>query len=89
VQAIDFPGYRRALLAAGQVLEVGDVPAAAWASRAAWNADKRGYEWLFDAIDKDGDGQISAAEYRDFQAFKRRHADWERRLSPGGGPAVR
>ena len=86
MQTIDFPRYRRALFEAGQVLALGDMPAAGWDSRAAWNADKRGYEWLFDAVDKDGDGRISADEYREFQDFKRRHADWERRLKPPGRP---
>jgi len=87
VQAIDFPRYRQALVAAGQVLELADVPEASWDSRAAWNADERGYEWLFDSIDRDADGRISAEEYRAFQDFKRRHDDWERRLKSGArGP---
>ena len=80
VQAIDFPRYRRALLAAGQILDWTGGRAGEWASREAWNAAKPGYEWLFPAIDRDGDGAISATEYRDFQAFKARHPDWEQRL---------
>jgi hypothetical protein len=85
VQAIDFPRYRRALLAAGQVLDWTAGRAAAWDSRGAWNAAKPGYEWLFPAIDRDGDGAISAEEYREFQAVKARHPDWEKRLR-GPGP---
>jgi hypothetical protein len=85
VQAIDFPRYRRALLAAGQVLDWTAGRAGAWDSRGAWNAAKPGYEWLFPAIDRDGDGAISAEEYREFQAFKARHPDWEKRLR-GPGP---
>jgi len=80
VQAIDFPRYRRALLEAGQVLEVDEAGAAGWNSRAEWNRDKPGYEWVFDAIDDDGDGRVSPGEYRGFQAFKQRHPDWEQRL---------
>lgn len=80
VQAIDFPRYRRALLAAGQILDWAGGRAGTWDSREAWNAAKPGYEWLFPAIDRDGDGAISADEYGEFQAFKARHPDWEKRL---------
>lgn len=84
VQAIDFPRYRRALLAAGQVLDWGDAArSGTWDSREAWNRDKRGYEWLFDPVDRDHDGKISAEEYRAFQDFKRKHADWEVRIKSG------
>jgi hypothetical protein len=78
VQAIDAAGYRRALLAAGQVLELDDADG--WDSRDDWNRSKPGYEWVFDAIDADRDGRISPAEYRDFQSFKRQHEDWLQRL---------
>lgn len=80
VQAIDFPRYRRALLDAGQVLELNEAKHGAWDSRAEWNADKRGYEWLFDAVDTDKDGKVSADEYRTFQAFKHKHTDWQAQL---------
>ena len=80
VQAIDFPRYRRALLEAGQVLDLEETSAAGWNSRDEWNRDKPGYEWVFDAIDDDEDGRISAVEYRGFQAFKQRHKDWQQRL---------
>jgi len=80
VQAIDFVRYRRALLEAGQVLDLDETQAAGWNSRDEWNRSKPGYEWAFDAIDADGDGQISPAEYREFQAFKQKHSDWQERL---------
>lgn len=80
VQAIDFPRYRRALLDAGQVLELTDTSETGWNSRDEWNQAKRGYEWAFDAIDEDKNGRISPAEYREFQAFKQKHADWQQRL---------
>lgn len=80
VQGIDFPRYRRALLDAGQILELNETGDAGWSSRDEWNQSKRGYEWVFDAIDEDGDGRISPAEYRAFQAFKQRHKDWQPRL---------
>lgn len=80
VQAIDFPRYRRALLDAGQVLELNESGESGWNSRDDWNQSKRGYEWAFDAIDEDNDGRISPAEYREFQAFKQKHADWQQQL---------
>ena len=86
VQAIDFPRYRRALVAAGQILDWAGGRAGAWDSREAWNAAKPGYEWLFPAIDRDGDGAITPEEYRAFQAFKHRHDDWERRLRRPAAP---
>ncbi len=80
VQAIDFPRYRRALLDAGQILELNETNETGWNSRDEWNQAKRGYEWAFDAIDEDKDGRISPAEYREFQAFKQKHADWQQLL---------
>jgi hypothetical protein len=85
VQAIDFLRYRRALLEAGQVLEIDETVAAGWNSRDEWNRSKRGYEWAFDTIDADEDGRISPAEYRGFQAFKQKHPDWQERLKAGLG----
>ena len=80
VQAIDFQRYRRALLEVGQILELNETSAAGWNSRDEWNQDKRGYEWVFDAIDEDKDGRISPEEYREFQAFKQKHKDWQERI---------
>ncbi len=77
VQAIDFLRYRRALLDAGQILELNETSAAGWNSRDEWNQDKRGYEWVFDGIDEDKDGRISPEEYREFQAFKQKNKDWQ------------
>lgn len=82
VQDIDFPAYRRALLDAGQVLDWNeDAQAPGWGSRESWNRDKPGYEWLFDPVDADKDGAISAAEYRAFREFKDAHPrDWRERI---------
>lgn len=80
VQAIAFPRYREALLAAGQVLELTEAQQGEWTSQAEWNKAKPGYEWVFPAIDKDHDGKVSAAEYKEFQIFKQKHADWKERL---------
>jgi hypothetical protein len=85
VQAIDFPRYRRALLDAGQILELNETSAAGWNSRDEWNQDKLGYEWVFDAIDEDKDDRISPEEYREFQAFKQKHKDWQERLKAKNG----
>jgi FAD dependent oxidoreductase/EF hand len=86
VQEIDFPRYRRALIEAGQILEFSEAKQRAWDSREEWNAEKRGYEWLFDSVDKNKDGKISAEEYREFQAFKQKNADWKQRLMVPPGP---
>ncbi|MEY4482931.1 MAG: hypothetical protein RL693_383 [Verrucomicrobiota bacterium] len=75
VQTIDFPRYRRALLDAGQILELNDTTEPVWNSREEWNQSKPGYEWAFDAVDEDKDSRISPGEYREFQAFKQKHAD--------------
>lgn len=84
VQTIDVPRLRRALRAAGQLLERDRVtPSGAWTSREAWNRDKPGYEWLFDHVDGDRDGTISGDEYRAFRDFKQRHADWETQIKGG------
>lgn len=80
VQGIDFPLYRQALLDAGQVLEPGAIRSGEWTSQEEWNRAKRGFEWLFPAIDKDEDGQISSAEYKEFQAFKQKNPDWEKQV---------
>jgi len=80
VQGIDFPRYRRALTAAGQILDPDAAGPAGWNSREEWNRSKRGYEWVFDAIDRNRDGRISPDEYREFQTFKRKHDDWQERL---------
>jgi FAD dependent oxidoreductase len=80
VQVIDFPRYRRALLDAGQILELNETSSTGWNSRDEWNQDKRGYEWVFDAIDEDNDGRLSPVEYREFQSFKQKHPDWQPRL---------
>jgi hypothetical protein len=48
-----------------------------WNSRKDWNAEKKGYEWLFSHIDKDTNGKISSEEYAAFQKFKSKNENWE------------
>jgi len=48
-----------------------------WNSHKDWNAQKKGYEWLFPHIDKDTNGKISSEEYADFQKFKSKNENWE------------
>jgi hypothetical protein len=45
-------------------------------SRTEWERAKKGWERLFPTIDTDGDGQITAEEYRAFQVYKEKHPDW-------------
>jgi hypothetical protein len=80
VQAIDVQRFRQSLLDAGQILECDGIRQAGWKSQEEWNKEKPGYEWLFPRIDKDRDGKISPAEYREFQDYKKKHADWQQRI---------
>jgi len=48
-----------------------------WNSRKHWNAEKKGYEWLFPHIDKDSNGKISSEEYVNFQKFKSKNENWQ------------
>ena len=69
--------FAKALVEAGQVLEWDATKHNEWNSPEEWNQDKPGYEWVFPVIDKDKDGKVSAAEYKEFQAFKQKHSDWK------------
>lgn len=46
------------------------------ASRAAWNTAKKGWEWLYDAIDLNKDGVVSPAEYQALQEYKMKDKNW-------------
>lgn len=48
-------------------------------SRDEWEAGKKGWEWLFPVIDTDGDGVITAAEYKAFQEYKAKNPEWQKR----------
>ena len=48
-----------------------------WNSRKHWNAEKKGYEWLFPHIDQDSNGKISSEEYVNFQKFKSKNENWK------------
>ncbi|MDA8989702.1 FAD-dependent oxidoreductase, partial [Opitutales bacterium] len=48
-----------------------------WNSRKHWNAEKKGYEWLFPHIDQDSNGKISSEEYVNFQKFKSKNGNWK------------
>jgi hypothetical protein len=86
VQSIDFARYTLALREAGQVLEYDENLANTWDSREEWNQDKPGYEWLFDAVDKDRDGRISPGEYHGFQSFKNKNPNWIELLKKASPP---
>jgi len=45
-------------------------------SREAWNKAKPGWKWLYDAIDLDKDGKVSASEYQALQDYKQKDKDW-------------
>lgn len=63
------------------------APSASWKSQDEWNKQKPGWEWLFPHIDTNADGQISAQEYKAFQAYKKEHKDWEASLKKKGEKA--
>jgi hypothetical protein len=82
VQDVSYEKLRPKLVELGQKLVRGgdgkynDQPRV-WNSRKQWNAEKKGYEWLFPHIDKDSNGKISPKEYIDFQKFKSKNENWE------------
>ena len=80
VQEVPYPALRVKLLHLGQKLE----RPFAWASQKEWNKDKKGFEWVFPLIDKDQDGEVTTSEYNTFQAFKKKHDDWEKALRQAG-----
>lgn len=90
VQDVPYPELRKKLDALGQTLDrippqpqkAPDVARqqASWKSQAAWDQQKKGYEWLFPHIDTNSNGEISADEYRAFRKFKSDQKDWEKTL---------
>ena len=89
VQNIDATKLRSRLLERGQILAwtgptlrptPGAVEAGEWESKEAWSEAKPGWEWLFPFIDTSKDGKISTEEHAAFQAYKKQHADWVKRL---------
>ena len=53
-------------------------------SQSEWNKAKTPYEWLFEIIDANSDGQIIASEYEAFQKYKAQHPDWQKRIKTAG-----
>ena len=47
-----------------------------------WKKEKGSYGWVFPHIDKDADGTVTAAEYEEFQKYKKQHPNWESELKP-------
>lgn len=89
VQHIDATKLRSRLLERGQILAwtgplvrpvPGAVEAGEWESKEAWSEAKPGWEWLFPFIDTSKDGKISTEEHAAFQAYKKQHPDWQKRL---------
>jgi hypothetical protein len=50
------------------------------ASRSEWDAARPTWEWLFDHIEKDKNGQLDRAEYKAWQTYKKEHPDWHKSL---------
>lgn len=49
-------------------------------SKAEWDQRKKGWEWLFEKIDKDAGGLLDEEEYVAFQRYKAENKDWVNRL---------
>jgi hypothetical protein len=47
-----------------------------------WKKEKGSYGWVFPHINKDADGTVTAAEYEEFQKYKKKHPNWEIKLNP-------
>lgn len=58
------------------LLEMCDSDGDKAVSRGEWERNKKGWEWLFPVIDADHNGRITEDEYRAFQGYKAKHADW-------------
>jgi hypothetical protein len=50
------------------------------ASKSEWDSARPTWEWLFDHIDKDKNGQLDRTEYKAFQVFKKENPDWRKML---------
>ena len=50
------------------------------ASRSEWDSARPKWEWLFDPIDKDKNGQLNRDEYEAFQDFKKENPSWRKTL---------
>ncbi|MCF7789544.1 MAG: FAD-dependent oxidoreductase [Prosthecobacter sp.] len=92
VQQIDVAKLRSCLLERGQILawtgptvRHAGVEAGEWESKEAWSEAKPGWEWLFPFIDTSKDGKISTLEHAAFQAYKKQHPDWQKRLKAEQG----
>ena len=51
-----------------------------------WKKEKRSYGWVFPHIDKNADGKVTAAEYEEFQKYKKKHPNWEIELNLNAKP---
>ena len=47
-----------------------------------WKKEKGSYGWVFPHIDKDADGTVTAAEYEEFQKYKKKHPNWQIEFDP-------
>ena len=90
VQHIDATKLRSRLLERGQILAWSGpavrhtgVEAGEWESKEEWSEAKPGWEWLFPFIDTSKDGKISTTEHAAFQAYKKQHPDWMKKLKAG------
>ena len=87
IQDVPYEALKTKLLELGQILERSGTHVGwkeTWASKEEWDKDKEGYEWVFFYIDKNKDGKVTLAEYSTFQAFKKKHNNWEKALRQSG-----
>jgi hypothetical protein len=50
------------------------------ASKSEWDSARPTWKWLFVHIDKDKNGQLTRAEYKAFQEFKKKNPGWRKML---------
>jgi hypothetical protein len=65
-----------------QLFATGDTDRNGTVSKIEWVKVRPQWGWLFAFIDKDSDGQLTAAEYGAFQVYKKENPGWLKALRP-------